>query len=62
MHFTLNNPNFPKVPLYEFVRYTFTDDNNLNLSYQVLDAQNYSPLTEKASYICKLDVGVKIYD
>jgi hypothetical protein len=62
MHFTLNNPSFPNVSIYEFARYTITDDNNLNLSYQALDARNYSPLTEKASFNCKMNVGVKIYD
>ena len=62
MHFTLNNPSFPDVPVYEFVRYTITDDNNLNLSYQALDARNYAPLTKKASFNCKIDMGVKIYD
>jgi hypothetical protein len=62
MHFTLNNPNFPDESIYEFVSYTMTDDNNLNLSYQVLDARHYFPLTEKASFNCKIDVGVKIYD
>lgn len=61
MHFTLNNPRFPDASIYEFVRYKFADDNTLNLSYQVLDAHNYSPLTEKKNFICKIDVGVKIY-
>lgn len=62
MHFTLNNPSFPNVPIYEFIGYNITHDNDINLSYQALDARNYSPLTEKASFNCKIDVGVKIYD
>lgn len=62
MHFTLNNPSFPNVSIYEFVRYNITNDNNLNLSYQALDARNYSPLAEKASFNCKIDDAVKIYD
>ncbi len=62
MHFTLNNPGFLDKPVYQFVKYTISDDNNLTLSFQVLDARNYSPLSEKKSYVCKLDDGVKIYD
>lgn len=62
MHFTLNNSEFSDTPVYEFVRYTIMDDNNLNVSYQALDARSYSPLREKMTFNCKIDTGVKIYD
>jgi hypothetical protein len=60
-HFTLNNPNFPGKPVYEFVRYTITEDNNVNLTDQVLDAVNYAPLSPKISFNCKIDTSAKIY-
>lgn len=62
MHFTLNNPSFPEKPVYEFVRYTITEDNNINLISQVLDAKTYTPMTDKISLNCKIDNGAKIYD
>lgn len=61
-HFTLNNPTFPGRPVYEFVRYTITDDDNVNLTSQVLDAVNYSAISDKYSFNCKLGNGAKVYD
>lgn len=61
MHFTLNDPNFPAKPVYQFIRYTITADNNVTLSAQVLDAVNYTPITNKFSFNCKIDTGSKIY-
>ncbi len=62
MHFTLNDQIFPAKPVYQFLRYTMTSDNNVNLSFQVLDATNYSSLTDKVSFDCKLDAAAKVYD
>lgn len=61
-HFTLNNPSAPGKPVYEFVRYTVTDDNNVALTGQVLDAVNYTPISDKFSFNCRLEAGVKIFD
>ena len=61
-HFTLDNPSFPGKPVYEFVRYTITGDNNVNLTDQVLDAVNYTPISDKVSFNCKLETGAKIFD
>jgi hypothetical protein len=61
-HLTLNNPRFPDKPVYEFARYTITADNQVNLMVQVLDATNYTPLTNKFSLNCKIDTDAKIYD
>lgn len=60
-HFTLNNSNFPAKPVYQFVRYTLTADNNVNLAYQILDAKNYSILADTVSVDCKISSGAKIY-
>lgn len=57
-HFTLNNGK----PVYEFVRYTITDDNNVNVTNQVLDAVNYTPIADKSAFNCKLETGAKIFD
>lgn len=54
MYFTLNDPYFPTKPVYEYIRYTMTSDNNLNLSYQALDATTYMPLTDKFLFDCKI--------
>lgn len=62
MHFTLNNSNFPSKPVYQFVRYTLTADNNVNLAYQILDATNYARLADVVNVDCKINSGVKIYD
>jgi hypothetical protein len=61
IHFTLNNPSYPNTPIYEFIRYTITSDNNVTLSYQSLDARNYSPLGTAVSLNCKMGAGAKIY-
>lgn len=61
-HFTIGNAKFPDLPIYEFIKYTLTDNDNLNLSHQILDARNYSALSEKFSMDCKIGAGVKIYD
>lgn len=62
MHFTLNNPGFPERPVYEFVRYTITPDNNVDVVAQTLDAVNYTPLSNKFSFYCQIGTGAKIYD
>lgn len=61
MHFTLYNSNFPAKPVYQFIRYTLTADNNVNLAYQILDAKNYALLADTVTVDCKINVGAKIY-
>ena len=61
MHFTLNNAGFPSKPVFEFVRYTVTSDNNVNVAVQVLDATNYTPLANKISFDCTINSAAKIY-
>ena len=60
-HFTLNNPSFPSKPVFEFVRYTITSDDSVNVITQVLDATNYTPLSNKISFDCKINTAAKIY-
>jgi hypothetical protein len=60
-HFTINDPYFPGKSVYEFVRYTITPDNNMNVSLQVLDAVTYASLMDKISYNCKINTATKIY-
>ncbi|KTD53619.1 VirK protein [Legionella santicrucis] len=60
-HFTLNDPQFINQPVYEFARYTLTNDDQMTISMQVLDAKDYSLLTDKVTYKCKLGESVKVY-
>lgn len=62
LHFTLNDPRAPSKPVYQFVRYTMTSDNNVNLSTKTLDAVTYAPITNSISFDCKIDSGAKVYD
>lgn len=61
MHFTLNNPAFPGKAVYEFVRYTITGNNDVNLTAQALDATNYKPVSDTISFNCKIESGARIY-
>ena len=61
-HFTLNNPRFPSKPVFEFVRYTITTDDNINVIAQVLDATDYTSLSRETSFDCKIDTAAKIYN
>jgi len=60
-HFTLNDPFFPGKAVYEFETYSITADNTVNLTDQVLDAVSYAALTDKFSFVCKIDDGADIY-
>ncbi|STX30036.1 VirK protein [Legionella beliardensis] len=60
-HFTLNNPQAPGKPIYEFVRYTITNKNYVNLTTQALDAVNYTPVADSFSFNCEIESGAKIY-
>jgi hypothetical protein len=60
-HFTLDNPTYPGKAVYEFIRYTFTNDNVLTLTNQTLDATNYSPLGDPMTMVCKLRAGAQVF-
>lgn len=61
MHFTLNNPTHPSKSVFEFVRYTLTSDDNVNVIAQVLDATNYTLLGNKITLNCQMNTAAKIY-
>ena len=58
--FTLDNPNFPRTPIYEYVTYSIKDNNSLQLTTEVLNAEHH-PLTEMFSFTCEIGKGAKIY-
>jgi|SRR5579885_421958 hypothetical protein len=61
LHFTLNNPAFPSKPVYEFTRYTISNDNTVVMSDTPLNAGDFKPLNEKLTFTCKLDESARIY-
>lgn len=63
-HFTMNNPDpkYTNKPIYEFVTYTLGNDNNLNLTTQILPAPNFSPASDKFTTTCKLGTAARIFD
>lgn len=60
-HFTVNDPYFPYKPVNEFVRYTITPDNNMNISLKIFDAATYTLLKDDISFNCKIDESTKVY-
>lgn len=61
LHFTMNNPVAAGKPVYEFARYTLSDDNHMALDLRVLDAATYVPYDREWHYDCELGNGVRIY-
>ncbi|MBA3660157.1 MAG: hypothetical protein H0W64_00335 [Gammaproteobacteria bacterium] len=60
-HFTLDHPKHLDMPVYEFGKYSLTNDNILHFSHQTLDARTFYQNSEKSTYHCKLNQAVKIY-
>lgn len=60
-HFTRDHPSFPAKPVVEFIKYSVTDNDFVNVSYQVLKAVNYTPLSDQSSFICEIESGAKLY-
>ncbi len=61
-HFTLNNHSMPNKPVYDYVKYKIADDDTLTLTYQVLNANDFTPMTDKSIYTCLLENGVTVYN
>jgi hypothetical protein len=61
LHFTMNNPQFPSKPVYEFIRYSISNDNSVVLTETVLNPVDYSPLTNKFTLNCKIDESTRIF-
>lgn len=61
-HFTVyNNSEFHNKAVYEFIKYTLTSDDNVNIMVRVLDAASFLQLKPTSSWNCKMDMGVKIF-
>jgi hypothetical protein len=60
-HFTLNEPTMPGKAVYQYIVYTMNADNSMKVSIYVLDAVNYSMLSQSNSYQCTIADGAKIY-
>ncbi|MBK2357615.1 VirK family protein [Francisella hispaniensis] len=43
-HFTRNNPQYPNQPILEYVTYKINNDNNVNITIDILNANNYIPI------------------
>ena len=61
MHFTMNKPEFPLKPVYEYIRYVISKDKSVVLSYTTLNATDYTPLGETGTLTCKIDEGAKFF-
>lgn len=61
MHFTVNNPQFPNQAVYEFNRYTVSSNGDVSLSLLTLNAADFTPLSSKRTYTCKMNESAKFY-
>lgn len=59
-HFTKNDLRAAGRPAYQYVTYTFTPDNNVRVTMDLLDAVSYASLVPKEVYDCKLGKGVYV--
>lgn len=61
MHFTIRSQTTTKVPVYQFARYTITQNNVVVLTEQVLDAATYKPVTDEFTVNCPIDTAATLY-
>lgn len=61
-HFTLNDPDFTSHPTYQHVQYVLNADNHLKLTARVLNAGDFSALSDEAIVDCEMGSGAQIYD
>lgn len=60
-HFTTNDPSWPSVPVYQFVRYTITNEDKVVLDVKTFDAGTFAQRKGGYTLNCKLDAGAKVY-
>lgn len=60
-HFTLNHPRFKDQPVFEYIRYTFNENDELVLQATTLDARNQEILKKGHPVRCKIGQGVSVY-
>src|SRR5262249_1800727 len=61
LHFTLNDQHMLKKPVYQYLRYTITPDNMINLATQALDATTFNQLSDGFAFNCKISTEAKVY-
>jgi VirK protein len=62
LYFTMNDPHYPTKAVYQYVKYSIASDNYLHLTFNVLNAADYTPLGMNSSMDCKIDTAVKVFD
>ncbi|CAM2944357.1 VirK family protein [Legionella worsleiensis] len=61
LHFTLNHPQFPGQAVYEFNRYTIASNGTVAVSFTPLNATNYTPLSDKITFECKINESAHFF-
>jgi len=61
-HFTLNHPQFPQRPVQEYITFRITEENELKMTHQSLDAAHYMPISGLMNYTCEIGSDAKVYD
>lgn len=61
LHFTMNDPHLPGKSIYQYARYTITQDNIIKLETKALDAATFTPLTDGFTFNCKIATAAKVY-
>lgn len=61
LYFTMNDGRYPSKAIYQYGKYSISNNNTLVLTFTSLNAIDYSPLGNSESLTCKIDDGVKIF-
>ncbi|RUR19051.1 hypothetical protein ELY21_05875 [Legionella sp. km535] len=61
MHFTVNHPQYPNQPLYEFIRYTIASNGDVSISLIPLNATDYTPLSDKITFKCTINESAHFF-
>src|SRR5262249_12990074 len=62
LYFTMSDPHYPEKAVYQYVKYSISSNNYLHLTFNVLNAADYTPLGTNGSMDCKIDVAAKVFD
>lgn len=61
LYFTMNDPQYPSKPVYQYIKFKISTNNNLQMTLADLNPADYSPLGFEQTINCKIDEGVLIY-
>lgn len=61
LHFTRNSPLYSAMSVLEYVTYRFSDDNQLVLESETLEAIHYYPMGKKHTLSCAIGTGVRLF-